>query len=306
MKRVKPTYIYTYIERERDRSFHREVDKNCALLGCYAAWSGNSLPTFPDNLSFPSSVLKKMGMTGCPETSVRNHHYALRNILEERISQVFKVFVYTGIRGPTIICSVRVLSNTAHRIAGTETMTKLTKDILRWNNPLSSKSSRNSKAVFEERWLRNAKRSVQTLTTQNKLQRMARSRFTLETTSSTASFMWLCDIFYVNRNRSNVESFSTALSAVPGTTSSHTRQRFPLYQAQCRVSLDSASHCTRHNVESLSTALPAISGPMSSQSRQPFPLYQAECRAPIDKLLYIALCRFSRICVWTLKTGDFL
>jgi len=23
----------------------------CALLGCYVAWSGNSLPTFRDNLS---------------------------------------------------------------------------------------------------------------------------------------------------------------------------------------------------------------------------------------------------------------
>ena len=32
-------------------SFHREVDENCALLGYYAASSGNSLPTFRDNLS---------------------------------------------------------------------------------------------------------------------------------------------------------------------------------------------------------------------------------------------------------------
>ena len=28
-----------------------------------------------------------MGTTGCPETSVRNYHYSLRNNPEERISQ---------------------------------------------------------------------------------------------------------------------------------------------------------------------------------------------------------------------------
>jgi hypothetical protein len=35
--------------------FRRQVDENCALLGYYAASSGNSLLTFRDNLSFPSS-----------------------------------------------------------------------------------------------------------------------------------------------------------------------------------------------------------------------------------------------------------
>ena len=35
--------------------FCREVDENCALLGRYAANSGNSLPTFRDNLSVLSS-----------------------------------------------------------------------------------------------------------------------------------------------------------------------------------------------------------------------------------------------------------
>ena len=38
--------------------FRREVDENCALLGCYAASSGNSLPTFRDNMSVPSSRVK--------------------------------------------------------------------------------------------------------------------------------------------------------------------------------------------------------------------------------------------------------
>jgi len=34
--------------------FHREVAEICALLGYYAATSGNFLPTFRDNLSVPS------------------------------------------------------------------------------------------------------------------------------------------------------------------------------------------------------------------------------------------------------------
>jgi len=52
-----------------------------------------SLPTFWDNLSFPSSrantsgTLKK-GPKCCPETSVRNYHYTLRNNKEEHRSRV--------------------------------------------------------------------------------------------------------------------------------------------------------------------------------------------------------------------------
>ena len=62
--------------------------ENCALLGCYAAGSGNFLPTFRDNLSVTSSVLKnswilKMGQISCPETKVRNYHSSLRNNPEE-------------------------------------------------------------------------------------------------------------------------------------------------------------------------------------------------------------------------------
>jgi len=61
----------------------REEDENCVLLGYYAASSGNSLPTFRTNLSAPAL---KMGAMGCPETSVRNYHYWLRNNPEERSS----------------------------------------------------------------------------------------------------------------------------------------------------------------------------------------------------------------------------
>jgi hypothetical protein len=49
--------------------------------------------------------------------------------------------------------------------------------------------------------------------------------------------------------RSNVELQSTSLSVVPGTMSSYTRQRFPLHQVQCRVTLDIGFSCTRFNVE---------------------------------------------------------
>jgi len=38
--------------------FRREVDENCVLMGYYVASSGNSLPTFRDNLSVPSSGVK--------------------------------------------------------------------------------------------------------------------------------------------------------------------------------------------------------------------------------------------------------
>ena len=57
-------------------SFRREVDKNCALLGYYAASNGNSLPTFRDNLSVPSSRIE---LIGCPKSSERNYHYSLNN-----------------------------------------------------------------------------------------------------------------------------------------------------------------------------------------------------------------------------------
>ena len=39
--------------------FRRDVDEICVLLGYYAALSGNSVPTFRDNISVPSSRVKK-------------------------------------------------------------------------------------------------------------------------------------------------------------------------------------------------------------------------------------------------------
>ena len=66
--------------------------EDCALLGHYAASSGNSLHTFRGSLSVHSSKVqgskwkKQMGPIGCPETSVRNYHYSLHNNPEERSS----------------------------------------------------------------------------------------------------------------------------------------------------------------------------------------------------------------------------
>jgi hypothetical protein len=60
--------------------FRRAVNENCALLSCYAASSGISLPTFRDNLSVPSS--------GVNNPKGKNH-YSLRNCTAERSCQFF-------------------------------------------------------------------------------------------------------------------------------------------------------------------------------------------------------------------------
>jgi hypothetical protein len=84
--------------------FRHEVDEKCALLECYAASSGNSLPTFRYNLShlqglriFLDSLDNwplKMGPTGCPETSSRNYHYSLHCSPEERTCHPFSSLFY--------------------------------------------------------------------------------------------------------------------------------------------------------------------------------------------------------------------
>ena len=81
--------------------FHRDVVEIFALLGYYAALNGSSVLTFRDNLSVPSSRVKKssstswflkIGEKGCPETSAQNCHSTLCNIPEERRSQL-RVFL---------------------------------------------------------------------------------------------------------------------------------------------------------------------------------------------------------------------
>jgi hypothetical protein len=81
-------------------AFRSEVAKNCALLGYYAARSGNFLRTFRDIVSGPSAGFKnlsppstlRMGTMGCPETSVRNYDLSLRNNPEGRNSYVYCKF----------------------------------------------------------------------------------------------------------------------------------------------------------------------------------------------------------------------
>ena len=73
--------------------FCREVDEICGLLGYYAACSGKPLPTFRHNMTVPSSRVKKpRKLIGCPETSVGNCHYTLRNSPEESSSHFMCVF----------------------------------------------------------------------------------------------------------------------------------------------------------------------------------------------------------------------
>jgi hypothetical protein len=67
-----------------------QAEQNSALLGYYAAGSGNSFSTFRDNLLVPSSKINtlKMGRRDSPEKSVRNYHYSLRNKPAQRSSYV--------------------------------------------------------------------------------------------------------------------------------------------------------------------------------------------------------------------------
>ena len=61
---------------------YRYSDDNCALLSCYAS----SRVKKPKIYSRPL----KMGPIGCPETSVINYHYSLRNNPEERSSHLLR------------------------------------------------------------------------------------------------------------------------------------------------------------------------------------------------------------------------
>jgi hypothetical protein len=69
--------------------FRRDVDQICALLGYYAASSGNPLST------------------RCPEISVKDYQSTLRNISEERrylLSKLVEIYIFfygsTALYGP--------------------------------------------------------------------------------------------------------------------------------------------------------------------------------------------------------------
>jgi hypothetical protein len=84
---------------EQNDTQYRDKIQNeiCPLLGFYAALKGISLPKFRYNLSVPPARIKKckkkkkkIGPIGCPETSVRNCHYSLRDIPEKRRSNLHR------------------------------------------------------------------------------------------------------------------------------------------------------------------------------------------------------------------------
>jgi hypothetical protein len=84
-------FIVTSVKSSDFTHLSREVLKDCllqicALLGHYAAYNGDLLRTFRENLSVRSSRVKnpgrflplRMGPISCPETSVTTLHSALR------------------------------------------------------------------------------------------------------------------------------------------------------------------------------------------------------------------------------------
>jgi hypothetical protein len=66
-------------------SFCPDADEICAVLGYYEVSNGNPLLTVWDNVSVPSSRIKKlkMGPICCPEMLVKDYHLTLRNTPED-------------------------------------------------------------------------------------------------------------------------------------------------------------------------------------------------------------------------------
>ena len=82
------------------RQFRRKAKSGfCPCAITFKLASTTLLPTFRDNVSVPSKTNSwiswpmKIGQICCSETLVRNYHYALRNIAEERRSLFFCCFV---------------------------------------------------------------------------------------------------------------------------------------------------------------------------------------------------------------------
>jgi hypothetical protein len=96
---------FTFYVKRVISGFRLEVAEKCALLAYYAASSGvkfmtdvSGRPVGPifrvqEFKSQNDSRTVKVGQIGCPETSVRNYHYLLRNNPEESRS----LFMYNFI-----------------------------------------------------------------------------------------------------------------------------------------------------------------------------------------------------------------
>jgi hypothetical protein len=90
----KDSYRHPRPSKENAKSLHNlllesrdPVFEIGPLLWYYAAQICNPVPTFRNNLSVPSSAVKKeIGQIGCPETLAQNYDSTLRNAPEERRS----------------------------------------------------------------------------------------------------------------------------------------------------------------------------------------------------------------------------
>jgi hypothetical protein len=72
-----------------DRLYRNQQPEKCTVLGYYAVSSGDSSPTFRDNISVPS-MGQEMRPIWCPETSVRNYDCSQRNNPEECSSHLLR------------------------------------------------------------------------------------------------------------------------------------------------------------------------------------------------------------------------
>jgi len=143
--------VYTYVNMLTNTTrksilcmtsgFFHNKDENCVLLGYYIVSSGNFLQTFWDNLSVPYSRVKnpsaakwmrtalfwvimplKIGLTGCPKTSVRKYQSSLHNNPEQYSSQAYtnaKIqhilnIIYQGEHTHFYFFSVIFFNNTFH------------------------------------------------------------------------------------------------------------------------------------------------------------------------------------------------
>jgi hypothetical protein len=75
---------------------------NCAVLGYYAASSGNFLPTFQDNLSIPSSGVKN------PKESLLSQYgvYIGKSAGSEKSCQSIGLLQMVGTKGSVVVSTI--------------------------------------------------------------------------------------------------------------------------------------------------------------------------------------------------------
>jgi hypothetical protein len=91
----------------------------CAILGYSSAYSSNYILTFRDNLSVPSSKIKKSkktfddGTDWLSPASVQNYRSPLQSIPEERISHLFRLC--SSFQTPRLAAKILNISETNFR-----------------------------------------------------------------------------------------------------------------------------------------------------------------------------------------------